>query len=247
MNAESESASENHEVKKNETPEETQDETMSEASKEETEQSGQGQTESGSEITSHGCIYDQVRKALKDHKNQSQGSVITDEIIELIAAKTSANIIQMNKRNSESEDIKNVDWIDLGDTLACRSCLDYSKHKDVPTPLKATARFGTIKKNQQQNTINQSKKLHCEKPLHQWCQRKEHEELKNKADSADKNLCTGENIVRNALYCLKRGLGAQDFVGLNEKDLGSDIPNTATKNDRAEQSFSISEMSSLNK
>ena len=47
--------------------------------------------------------------------------------------------------------------------------------------------------------------------------------------SSSKNIRAGEKIVLNALYCLKRGSGAEDFLGLNEKDLVSDIKNTATK------------------
>ena len=34
-------------------------------------------------------------------------------------------------------------------------------------------------------------------------------------------------------------MGAEDFLGLNEKDLGSDIPNTATKNDSKAEYFKL--------
>ena len=134
----------------------------------------------------------------------------------------------MSKQQSELAAAKNTDWLDLGNLLACRSCFHYSNHDDVPKAMKPSARFGIIKKDQQQFHLNHSKKEHCEKPLHRWCQKKEKEDLKNKAENQENNVRAGEKVVRNALYCLKRGLGAEDFLGLNEKDLGSDIKNTAT-------------------
>ena len=96
-----------------------------------------------------------------------------------------------------------------------------------------------IKKNQEKKALNQQKKRHSEKPLHTWCVKKEQDEAKCKSENQDKNYRAGEKVVRNALYCLKRGLGAEDFLGLNEKDLGSDIPNTATKNDSKAQYFNL--------
>ena len=69
--------------------------------------------------------------------------------------------------------------------------------------------------------------------------KKEQQDLKSKTQAQDLNMRAGEKVVRIALYCFKRGLGAQDFLALNDKDLGSDITNTATKNDSKAEFFKL--------
>ena len=105
--------------------------------------------------------------------------------------------------------------------------------------VKKHGNFGCIQKNQKQFHINSAKNAHCNTPLHVWCVSKEEQVRKNKATSDHANSRAGEKLIRNALYCFKRGLGSADFVGLNEKDLGSDIINTATKNDSKAEFFKL--------
>ena len=55
----------------------------------------------------------------------------------------------------------------------------------------------------------------------------------------EKNLLNyklAKPLIRNALYCLQRGLSASDFVALNEKD-GLVMNETATRNDSTAEFF----------
>ena len=182
------------------------------------------------------AIYDQVKAAIQDHP-----VTISSEHIEAIAAQISAKMLQMTEGRSADTDSQNDDimWIDLGNMIACRACFNHSQDENAPAKLKATGNFGMFKRDQAKYQLNWQKKKHCELPLHEWCMKKEREEKKGKAENQDNNNRAGEKVIRNALYCLKRGLGAEDFLGLNEKDLGSDIPNTATKNDSKAQYFKL--------
>ena len=91
-----------------------------------------------------------------------------------------------------------IEWIDLDTMIACRACLNFSTHSEVPHKLKATGNFGMIKKNQEKKALNQQKKRHSEKPLHTWCVKKEQDEAKCKSENQDKNYRAGEKVVRNA-------------------------------------------------
>ena len=183
-----------------------------------------------------GTVYQQVRAALKDHDSPV---TISNETIEQIVALTSARIMEMTKETHAENHVDDIAWIDVGNMIACRPCFNFSSSDDVPSQLKPSGNFGMIKKDQQPKLITRNKKKHCDLALHMWCVKKEKEESKCKAETKDKNNHAGEKVIRNALYCLKRGLGAEDFLGLNSKDLGSDIPNTATKNDSKAQYFKL--------
>ena len=89
------------------------------------------------------------------------------------------------------------------------------------------------------NKIKRNKKDHCSSALHVWCQGQFERQKNIEAEESDANDRADEKVIRNALFCLKRGLSAADFLGSNEKDLGSDIRNTATKIDSSSSFFRI--------
>ena len=186
-------------------------------------------------------IYEQVRTALRDHENEHKSDPLSTEHMEQLAALISAKTIQLTKQSESKEESceDNISWIDVGNMTACRVCFNYSKTEDVPNNLKASGNFGLIKKGQRNFNMTRLKKEHCQKPLHHWCLKKEQQDLKSKTVAEDLNMRAGEKVVRNALHCFKRGLGAEDFLALNDKDLGSDITNTATKNDSKAEFFKL--------
>ena len=184
-------------------------------------------------------VYDQVRAALKDHA-MSLPKEDLDQLATMICAKT----IQMQElQDKEKKILENCNelWLNTGNMIVCQPCLTYSESTDLPTQLQKNRKgtLGYIKKNQAQFHINSAKSAHLKNPIHVWCVLKDEKVKKSRAESDHVNAKAGEKVIRNALFCFKRGLGSEDFVALNEKDLGSDIKNTATKNDSRAEFFKL--------
>ena len=154
----------------------------------------------------------------------------------------SAKTIQMQEERQKSMIPENEEiWLTTDKIIVCQPCLAHMESEDIPKELKLSKKgnFGYIKKKQGQFTITAVKKTHIRHPLHVWCVTKQEKVKNSKAKIEAANVRSGEKVIRNALFCFKRGLGAADFVALNEKDVGSDIQNTATKNDSKAEYFKL--------
>ena len=160
------------------------------------------------------------------------------EFIDLLAEKIAAKILESKKKQKQIQIEKDENfWIESDKYLICNPCLNNSKRLDVPRPLLAGKKgnFGYIIKATQPQIITSSKKRHCDSPLHLWCYQEFKKKSEQSIEDKKKNEIAAKKVIRNALFCLKRSLGAQDFLELNAKDFlaenDSESYNIASRND----------------
>ena len=117
--------------------------------------------------------------------------------------------------------------------MSCKPCMKFKNSDDVPAPLKGDRKgsFGFINKEQLKSKVLRSVAKHESSELHAWCVLMAEKERKDNLDQREKNIKIGGQIVRNAVFCLKRGMSPRDFIALNDKDCLTEDLEVATKND----------------
>ena len=138
-------------------------------------------------------------------------------------------------------------WKEYDDHFICTPCV--LLQKDAPAELKihVGGNYGFIKKKTKKGAkrknfhITDGKKEHCQNPLHEWCVEKYLMDKNKKHDSEEENKMAGEQVITNALWCLQRSLGAEDFVALNAKDYfcKDNFKHVANRNDSKANFFRL--------
>lgn len=184
-------------------------------------------------------IKQQVKEALLDLVDTPEIETFSEALSMNIASKVKTLV-----EEKEKADISTFQyWISTDKFEICEPCLRYSDHVDVPAHLKPKhkGQFGYILKNQAQKNINSSKRFHLNNELHVWCCVRKEKDEKEKVDNEIRSKKAGMMVIRNAVFCLKKGLSSQEFVELNVKDnLTEDLKEkTATKNDSRAEFFGL--------
>ena len=149
------------------------------------------------------------------------------------------------KKDPTLEDNSQEFWIEDELFWICNPCFFHSKHAPAPLLVGKKGSFGYVGKAGKASDVTTSKTRHCETNLHRHCIQEYKEQVEKKTLTDNRNEIAGKKIIRNAIFCLKRGLGSQDFLLLNlkdflaEKDLGSKSYNVANKNDSKAQFFRL--------
>ena len=176
-----------------------------------------------------------IKESLKDFFHDEQQCGIFAEVL-----------VKKEKEIKEAfEDEANVDgdWWEHGLTSdLCVPCLKYSDLEEVPAgfSIQKKGNFGKIKtENVDLRSIKRNKKRHEQSELHVWCFNKAEQIETLKENQKNKNSKVSDNVVRNMLFCLKRGGSSEMFQALVDKDNlteGVDVP---TKNDSAKTFFDL--------
>ena len=165
------------------------------------------------------------------------GKILTsemDQFVDSVSDKIHAKFESTKETNSESKG----EWMATDTHYICQSCLRYKKADNVPVQLKQQLKgnFGFV-------AANSMAKHHCTRhemnDLHKWCVEEQKRQDALNKETEEKSRQAGMLIVRNALFCLKRGLSAKDFMCLNDKDNMTEGITAATKNDSKIQFFDI--------
>ena len=123
-------------------------------------------------------------------------------------------------------------WYGGENFMSCQPCVKYKNNENVPAAIKSDKKgnFGFVTKDQLKRKMMRSILKHEKSDLHKWCVLEAEKELKEKMDERERNVKIGEKIVRNVIFCVKKGMSPRDFIGLNEKDGLAEL-DIATKND----------------
>ena len=193
-------------------------------------------------------ISDQIVVAVKEllDPKMIENNDFFQEITTVVAKKVVKFLEdQKNKKEEKFQDF----WKEYDDYYVCTPCTLYYKSQDVPADYISSRKkgFGIIHKetkdSKQQKSwhVTRSKNYHCEIPLHDWCVEKYLQEKDEKQDHDKANKLAGELVISNAILCLQRSFGAEDFVAMNAKDnfCNKNIKYVATKNDSRAEFFKL--------
>ena len=182
-------------------------------------------------------IKGEVLSAVADVLN---GSVLNSEVNEFIDDLTEKISFKLkNLSDPKSSTQAKSDWLSTETHFICKSCSKFAKSDEVPQKMKHFYRgdFGFVEKGDPKHH-NFCKKRHESTELHLWCLEQQAKSDIQSADAEDKSRKAGMLVIRNALFCFKKGLSSRDFVALNDKDNMTELT-TATKNDSKIQFYDI--------
>ena len=156
------------------------------------------------------------------------------------SCKRITDIIAVKVNEVAVEDVKDDNEKNLGESwyagenfYSCEPCVKYAHNDTVPAALKGERKgtFGFVSKKQFKNKMLRNVAKHERSDLHKWCVLEAERESRDRLDVREKNIKIGEKLVRNTIFCLKRGMSPRDFIALNEKDNIDEEISVATKND----------------
>ena len=168
-----------------------------------------------------------AKAILEEIKHEIQGE--NSEIVEGLTDKISEMVAQKNYEREQNQPISN--WHRGEKYMSC-----------IPSGLKKFKRgnFGMVKLDQEQRNTKRGMDTHLKSVLHNWCFNKSIQVKKHSTKQQVENEQVAEMIVRNAVFCFKNSMGAQDFIKLNDKDnLTTTIKTNATKNDSRQEFFTL--------
>ena len=193
-------------------------------------------------------ISDQIGVAFKEllDPKMIESNDFFQEITTVVAKKVVKFLEdQKNKKDEKFQDF----WKEYDNYYVCIPCTLNYKRQDVPAEYVSSRKkgFGIIHKetkdSKQQKSwhVTRSKNYHCEIPLHDWCVEKYLQEKDEKQDHDKANKLAGDLVISNAILCLQRSFGAEDFVAMNAKDnfCNKNIKYVATKNDSRAEFFKL--------
>ena len=174
------------------------------------------------------------RELLNAFKGDSEYKEIFDEAVEKFSKAVADRVKEASAEDDEVGQLNSLEdfWYGGENFLSCQPCVKYKNSENVPVVIRCEKKgnFGFISKDQLKRKLLRSIAKHEKSDLHKWCVLEAEKELKEKMDERERNVKIGEKIVRNVIFCVKKGMSPRDFIGLNEKDGLAEL-DIATKND----------------
>ena len=175
------------------------------------------------------------RELLNAFKGDGEYKEIFSEALEKLSKAVAFRVKEASAEDDEVGQLNNLEdfWYGGEKFLSCQPCVKYKNSENVPAAIRCDKKgsFGFISKDQLKRKMLRSIAKHEKSDLHKWCVVEAEKGLKERLDERERNLKIGEKIVRNAVFCLKKGMSPRDFIGLNEKDGLTEELEVATKND----------------
>lgn len=176
------------------------------------------------------------------HEIQEENSEILEGLADKISEMVVKHIKAAQKKDKSEQNLPIGNWHKGEEYMCCIDCVKYSDSPEIPAGLKKFKRgnFGMVKLDQEQRNLKHAMDTHLQSELHTWCFNKSIQVTKQSTKQQVENEQVTEMIVRNAVFCFKNSMGAQDFIKLNDKDnLTTTIKTNATKNDSRQEFFTL--------
>ena len=166
---------------------------------------------------------------------------LSEDTIDRLAEKLSAAMkIKEKKETSKVTEC----WISTDEVMICRPCQELSSSPEVPSVLRSSkpGNWGIVSNTQEKRKVLYAMMKHESTGLHQWCALQEGKKKDGDAQKEAKETEAGQLVIRNALFCLKKGLSSEDFVSLNSLNHLTPGLNPAVKNNSRKAFFEIRTM-----